>query len=170
MHQLQIESERKNKQLNNLDVSDGAEPSRSPLDDQKDTPTSEDEPALFKMAEPPSAAEDVSHDHTNVSSATPTSQSTHDREGVTEAVSTTSVKGETLPSSDQIIAADKSTAISTDTTTMQRQRRVGNSSSSPKVDFVPPLIVALFIVIVGIIVRKIISIIEELGVLDVDAK
>jgi hypothetical protein len=47
LHQLQIESERKNKQLNHLDVSDGAEPSPSPLDDEKVTPTSDGESVVL---------------------------------------------------------------------------------------------------------------------------
>jgi hypothetical protein len=174
LHQLQIESERKNKQLNHLDVSDGAEPSPSPLDDEKVTPTSDGESVvLLQTSESSPAAEDGYKDHTDASSATPTplSQSKHDGERAAEAESTMSMKDANLPSSscDKIIAGDKSADTSTDTTTTHRQTRVRHSSSSLHIDFVPPLIAALFIAIVGIIFCKIVSIIEELGVLDEDA-
>ncbi len=172
LHQLQIESERKNKQLKDLDISNVAEPSHSPLDDEKVMviPTSEEESVvLLQTTELSPAAENGYNDPTNASIATPSSQSTHDGEGATEAESTMSMKDTNLLSSDNIIAGDKSADTSTDTTTTQRQIRVRHSSSPPNIDFVPPLIVALFIVIVGIMFRKIVSIIEEIGVLDEDA-
>jgi hypothetical protein len=139
------------------------------LDDEKVIPTSEEESVVLQTAELSPAAENGYNDPTNASIATPSSQSTHDGEGATEAESTMSMKDTNLLSSDNIIAGDKSADTSTDTTTTQRQIRVRHSSSPPNIDFVPPLIVALFIVIVGIMFRKIVSIIEEIGVLDEDA-
>jgi hypothetical protein len=73
-----------------------------------------------------------------------------------EAESIMSMKDANLPSSscDNIIAGDNSADTSTDTTTTQRQTRVRHSSSSLHIDFVPPLIAALFVAIVGIICRS----------------